>query len=140
MLLPAWHNQTKKKDYLQQVLKLHQTLHGQGRARLRPAERRDAGVPRVAASATGRPDTEAEFGRKLAAAIADVVAASPRKRARMISNAPLGLARVAQEAAEEGTSNIAAASATVVKDVAKRGGAAKERHLRGAEAAAKARA
>ena len=65
---------------------------------------------------------------------------SPQKRARMIRDAPLGLSRVALEAAKEGVQNPAAASAVVVSQVAKRDGRAKERHLRGAVAAAKARA
>ena len=54
----------------------------------------------------------------------------------MISNAPPGLARVVQEVAQ----NPAAASATVVERVAKREVPIKECHLRGADAAAKARA
>lgn len=127
-------------NYLQQVLKLHQDLHGNGPARTRRAERRDAGVARVPASGKRGPDTEAAFGRKREAAIADAVAASPRKRKRMIDNASNGMACVAQEAAEEALRNPAAASAAVVSQVAKRDGPMKERHLRGAEAAAKARA
>ena len=58
----------------------------------------------------------------------------------MIRNAPLGLSRVAQEAAEESVQNPAAASAAVVARVAKRDEPMKERNLRGAQAAAKARA
>ncbi len=91
--------------------------------------------------ASGRlgPETEAAFGRRREAAIADVAVASPSKRARMIRNAPLGLSRVAQEAAEESVNKPAVAADAVVKAVAKRAGPAKERDLRGAAAAAKAR-
>ena len=46
-------------------------------------QRRDAGVPRTKVAASVAPITEAAFGRKREAAIADAVAASPRKRARM---------------------------------------------------------
>ena len=53
-------------------------------------QRRDAGVPRVAASAApvaasaaSLPLTEAAFGRKREAAITIAVASSPRKRARV---------------------------------------------------------
>ena len=127
-------------NYFKIVLKLHETLHGSGRPRFRRAERRDAGVPRGPVTGRPGPQTEAAFGRKRAAAIAAVTAASPSKRARMISNAPLGLAQVAQEAAEESVQNPAAASAGVLSKIAKREGPAKIRHLRGAAAAAKARA
>jgi len=142
-MLGTWQSSDQadeNKKYLQHVLKLHTKLHGNAPTRMRHAERRDAGVPRKPASGGLGPETEAAFGRKREAAIADVVAASPSKRARMIRDAPRGLSRVAQEAAEESVQMPAAASASVVGQVAKRGGAAKERHLRGAEAAAKARA
>ena len=121
-------------------MRLHEKLHGRGAKRMRRAERRDAGVPRVAATARPGPTTEAEFGRKREAAIAEVVAASPSKRARKIDNAPPGLARVALEAGEESAQNPTAASATVVSKVAKRAAPMKEQHLRGAAAAAKGRA
>ena len=94
----------------------------------------------MAATARPGPTTEAEFGRKREAAIAEVVAASPSKRARKIDNAPPGLARVALEAGEESAQNPTAASATVVSKVAKRAAPMKEQHLRGAAAAAKGRA
>jgi len=129
-----------KNNYIQHVLKLHENLHGNGPTRIRRAERRDAGTPRAPASGSRGPDTEAGFGRKREAGIADIVAASPKKRARRIVNAPLGLSEVALEAAREGVQNPAAASAVVVSQVAKRDARAKERHLRGAVAAAKARA
>ena len=108
--------------------------------RARLAQRRDAGVPKNIASGTPVIDTEAAFGRKRAAAIADVEAASPSKRARMISNAHLGLARVAREAAQESAQTPAVASASVVAAVVKRDKPVKERNLRGGVAAAKARA
>ena len=107
--------------------------------RIRRAERRDAGTSRELASNSGAPETEAAFGRKRAAAIADAVAASPCKRARMIRNAPLGLAPVAQQVADANARNPVAATAHAVAQVAKRGAKAKTRNLRGADAAAKAR-
>ncbi len=124
---------------LARVLKLHEKLHGKGRTRIRRAERRDAGAKRQPASGGLGPETEAAFGRKREAAIADVAAASPSKRARMISNAPLGLSRVAQEATEESVQHPSSASDAVVARVAKRDAPARARHTRGVEAAAKAR-
>ena len=124
-------------------MKIHEKFHGNGKTRVRRAERRDAGIPREAdevVSARFGSETDAAFGRKRKAGIAEVMAASPSKRARMVRNAPLGLSRVAQEAAEESEQNPAAASAAVVAKVAKHDGNAKERNLRGAVAAAKARA
>ena len=53
---------------------------------------------------------------------------------------PHGLSQVAQEVAEESLENPASASDAVVARVAKRDGPAMARHMRGAEAAAKARA
>ena len=94
-------------------MKLHEKLHGSGPQRIRRAERRDAGVPCEPASGRPGPQTEAEFGRKREAAIAEVVAASPSKRARKIDNVPPGLARVAREAGEESAQNPIAASAVV---------------------------
>ena len=72
------------------------------------------------------------------AATAAAVAASPTKRARMIADAPAGLARVAEDAMAERRENPAAASAAVVARVAKRVAAEDDRNLRGAAAAAKA--
>jgi hypothetical protein len=126
-----------KNPYLRHIFQLHEKLHGNGKTRIRCAQRRDAGIPRNAAEGRLGPETESAFGRKREAAIAAVTAASPNKRARMIANAPLGLSRIAREVAEN---SAAAASAGVVKQVAKRDEAAKEQNLRGAVAAAKARA
>ena len=84
----------------------------------------------MAATARLGPTTEAKFGRKREAAIAEVVAASPSKRARKIDNATPGLARVAREAGEESAQNPTAASAIVVSKVAKRATPMKEQHLR----------
>ena len=109
--------------YIQQVLKLHERLHVPGKTRLRQAERRDAGISRepVSSNAAGGPETEAAFGRKRAAAIAELMAAPPAKRAQMIREAPLGLAPLAQEVVTESAKNPApAASAKVVERVAKR--------------------
>ncbi len=121
--------------YIQHVLKLHEKLHATGPTRIRRAERRDAGAKRQPASGEVGPDTEAAFGRKREAAVADVAAASPSKGARMISSAPLGLSW----ATEERVHNPASASDAVVARVAKRDVPSEARHMRGAEAAAKAR-
>ena len=51
----------------------------------------------------------------------------------MIRDAPLGLARVVQEAAEENAENPAVASAAVVSKVSKREERSKETYLRGAK-------
>ncbi len=122
--------------YIQHVLKLHEKLHPTGPTRIRRAERRDAGTKRQPASGRLGPETEAAFGRKREAAIADVAVASPSKGARMISNAPPGLSW----ATEESVHNPASASDAVVARVATRDGPAMARHMRGAEAASKARA
>jgi len=58
----------------------------------------------------------------------------------MLSHAPLGLAQVAQEVAASAVENPAAASAAVIARADKRTGPEKDRFLRGADAAAKARA
>ena len=130
-----------KRKYCHHVLKLHEKLSGKMHRRIRRIPRRDAGVPREE-PASGRlgPETEAAFGRKRAAAVADVVEASPSKRTRMLDNAPPGLASVAQEAGVEAKHNPPAASADVVSRVAKRAKGFDEQHLRGASAAAKGRA
>ena len=125
--------------YFQRVSKLHEKLHCCQNNRIRVAERRDTGVARGPAKNSLGPDTEAAFGRKREAAIADVVSASSSKKARMIRNAHLGLSRVAQEAADENARSPAVASAAVVSKVAKREGETNERNGRGARAAAKAR-
>ena len=129
-----------KRKYCHHVLKLHEKLSGKMHRRIRRIPRRDAGVPREPASGRLGPETEAAFGRKRAAAVADVVEASPSKRTRMLDNAPPGLASVAQEAGEEAKHNPPAASADVVSRVAKRAKGFDEQHLRGASAAAKGRA
>ena len=104
------------------------------------SERRDAGVPREAASATPGPTTDSAFGRAREAAIAEVMAESPRKRARRMVEAPPGLARIAREIAEDIGQRPTVASAAVVEKVAKRVEPIRERDLRGAVAAAKGRA
>ena len=55
----------------------------------------------AATATTPGPATEAKFGRKREAALAEVVAASPSKRARKIDNAPPGLALGTREAGKE---------------------------------------
>ena len=51
----------------------------------------------------------------------------------MIRNAPLGLTRAMEEAAEESRQNLAVASAAVVSKVAKREAKCKETFMRGAQ-------
>ena len=121
--------------YIQQILNLHAELHGQGPHRIRCAERRDAGVPRVPVSGRPGPETEAAFGRKREAAIVDVEAAPAAKRARMVRAATTGLRRILEAVAVESV----VASAGVIARVAKRVKPVMERSFRGAEAAARAR-
>ena len=125
--------------YTQQVLKLHTKLHvGVRSTRVRTVQRRDAGVKRVPVpgrSVTG-PETEAAFGRKRAAAVDVAEIASADKRARMVGNAPAGLRLVVEGVA---SAKPPAASAQVVKAVAKRVGPTTERYFRGADAALRAR-
>lgn len=109
-----------KDRYCQHVLKPHEKLHGRGSTRRRRAERRDAGRPRAGATARLGPTTEDELARQREAAIAEVVAAPSRKRARTIRNAPLGLARITGRAGEESAWPPCNASAIVVERLAKR--------------------
>ena len=106
-----------RNPYLHDVLKLRAKLHGNGKTRIRQAQRRDAGISRGAASATLGPETEAAFGRKREAAIAAVTAASPSKRARIIAIAPLGLSQIVRDVAEESAQNPAAAPHDIVEKV-----------------------
>ena len=131
----------EKKNYLSQVLCLHEALHGPTakRGAVPRAERRDAGVPRAVSDRPG-PETEVAFARKREAGIALVLAAGDNKRARLRRRAPLGLAQVAEEAAAEAVSAPSAAAADVQKRIAKRKVKEEDRCLRGAQAAAKARA
>ena len=133
-------HQTAKNRYFQHILQLHAKHHGSTKTRVRLSERRDAGTLREGVESRCGPETDAAFGRKRAAAIAEVVAASPSKRARMIDKAPHALGRIIQEVAQESAQNPSAASAAVVASVAKREGQVRDHNLRGAEAAAKARA
>ena len=130
---------SKKMPYFDNVLQLHDRLYPRiGATRITQKERRGKGSTRAIKS--NGPETEAAFGRKRAAAVADVVAASPAQQRRMIIDAPLGLADVAEEVARESALNPVAATAVAIKKVAKREGNAKKLHSRGQTAAAKARA
>ena len=129
-----------QEQLLQPIPEIARDDYGRQKQRVNREERRDAGVKKELVSGRLGPETEAAFGRKREAAVADVAAASQDKRARMLCNAPLGLLRVAQEAAAESAANPAAASASTVARVAKRAVPVKDQNLRGAEAAAKARA
>ena len=115
------------------VLQLHERLGHTVRTR---AERRDKGIAREP-----RPDrrTEAGFGRKRAAAIDAVMAASPSKRPRILAEAAPELAALALGAAQGSGADPVGAAATVVASVAERADKARERYLEGAKAAAKAR-
>ena len=112
--------------WYRRFLQLHERLQGrQNQALRRPrAERRDKGMPR-----TPRPDrrTEADFGRKRAAAIDAVVAASPSKRARLLAEAAPDLAAVAREAAQASAAHPVGAAANVVDSVARRERQVRER-------------
>ena len=74
-------HQTEKNRYFEHILKLHAKLHGSTKTRIRLVERRDAGTLREGVESRCGPETDAAFGRKREAAIAEVVAASPSKRA-----------------------------------------------------------
>ena len=125
-----------KHDYIKRVLKWHGRLHGNGSTRIRRVERRDAGVQRGPVSGRLGPETEAAFGRKREAAIADVAVAPDLKRRHMIKNAPYGLELVAGSAGD----SHAVACPEVISKVARREPGIKEGFVRGAEQAAKARA
>ena len=74
----------QKTDYLAELQLWHGELHPVTRERgANGKQRRDAGVSRTPVAASAASATEAAFGRKREAAIADAVSASPRKRARM---------------------------------------------------------
>ena len=141
-LLRAWLDQQERDEssastrWYRQVLKLHERLQGKIATTLRRAERRDKGTTREA-----RPGrrTEVGFGRKRAAAVDAMVAASPSKRARLLAEAGPDLAAVAQEAAQASAADPVRPAATVVAAVAKREAKVRERNLAGAKAAAKAR-
>ena len=115
---------------------LHERFQGPTGERRPKAARRDKGIEREL-----RPDgdTEAAFGRKRAAAIETIVAASPSKRRRILADGAPVLAALARETAEGSGEDRVNAAATVVASVAKREGKARERFLGGAKAAATAR-
>ena len=122
--------------WYRRVLQLHERFQARMAERRPRAERRDKGIAREP-----RPDrrTEAGFGRKRAAAIDAMVAASPSKRPRILAEAAPDLAALALGAAQGSGADPVGAAATVVASVAKREGKARERYLGGAKAAAKAR-
>ena len=124
--------------WFRRVLQLHERFQARAERRLRPrgATRRDKGIEREP-----RPDrrTEAGFGRKRAAAIDAMVAASPSKRLRILAESAPDLAALALGAAQGSGADPVGAAAKVVASVAKREGKARERYLGGAKAAAKAR-
>ena len=122
--------------WFKRVLALHERVAGPTRKRRRLAARRDKGIERES-----RPDrdTEAAFGRKRAAAIDAVVAASPSQRRRILADGAPDLAALARETAQGSGEDRVNAGATVVASVAKRQGKARERYLGGAKAAATAR-
>ena len=122
--------------WFKRVLLLHERFQGPTGERSRKAARRDKGIEREF-----RPDrdTEAAFGRKRAAAIDAIVAASPSKRRRILADGAPVLAALARETAQGSGEDRVNAAATVVASVAKREGKARERYLGGAKAAATAR-
>ena len=143
-LLRSWLQQTEPGEahdphstaarWYRRVLQLHE--HNRARIAPRRADRRDKGIAREP-QADHR--TEAGFGRKRAAAIDAMVAASPSTRPRIIAEAAPDLAALALGAAQGSGADPVGATATVVASVAKRAGKARERYLGGAKAAAKAR-
>ena len=141
-LLRAWLDEQGRDEssvssrWYRQVLKLHERLQGKIAPTLRRAERRDKGTTRE--PRPGR-RTEVDFGRKRAAAVDAMVAASPNKRARLLAEANPATAALAQEAAQASAADPVRPAATVVAAVAKREAKFRERHLAGAKAAAKAR-
>ena len=147
-LLRSWLQQTEPGEahdpystaarWYRRVLQLHEErFKASASAKTAPrAERRDKGIAREP-QADHR--TEAGFGRKRAAAIDAMVAASPSKRPRIMAEAAPDLAALALGAAQGSGADPVGAAATVVASVAKRAGKAKERYLGGAKAAAKAR-
>ena len=122
--------------WFKRVLALHQRYQGNSRVGRQQATRRDQGVQRD--RRPGR-DTEAAFGRKRAAAVDAMVAASPRKRQRLLAEGAPALAALAQETAQRSSEARVDAAATVVASVAKRSATFRERYVGGAKAAAKAR-
>ena len=122
--------------WFKRVLRLHERVQGPTGERKPKASRRDKGIEREF-----RPDrdTEAAFGRKRAAAIDAIVAASPSKRRRILADGAPVLAALARETAQGSGEDRVNAAATVVASVAKREGKARERYLGGAKAAATAR-
>ena len=149
-LLRMWLEQQERSDpgeahgphssasrWFRRVLALHERLQGPLVERRPKAARRDKGIEREV-----RPDrdnTEAAFGRKRAAAIDAIVAASPSKRRRILADGAPVLAELARETAQGTGEDGVNAAATVVAFVAKGEGKARERYLGGAKAAAKAR-
>ena len=116
------------------VLQLHERFQATGATRKSHGDRRDKGITRK--PGPDRP-TEAGFGRKRAAAIDAIVAASPSKRKRILAEAAPDLVALAALGAAQGSG--AGAAPRIVASVAKREGKARERYLGGAKAAAKAR-
>ena len=90
-LITLFKGDERQTSYLSQLQVWHERLYPVVReVTASQKQRRDAGVPRVAASAApvaasaaSLPLTEAAFGRKREAAITIAVASSPRKRARV---------------------------------------------------------
>ena len=81
-----------RQQYCHHVLALHERLQGGPRPTRIRAGPGAKGVPGAPKEGQG-PETEAAFGRKRAAAISDVMAASPGKQQRMVESAPPGRGR-----------------------------------------------
>jgi len=122
--------------WFKRVLRLHERIQGPTGEWRPKAARRDKGIARES-----RPDqdTEAAFGRKRAAAVDAIVAASPSKRRRILAEGAPVLAALALETTQGTGDDEVNAAATVVDSVAKREAKARERYLGGAKAAAAAR-
>ena len=144
-LLRTWLDQPRDETsaaasrWYRHVLTLHGHLQGGKTAgSLRRAERRDKGSTREPPPRPGR-RTEVDFGRKRAAAVDVMVAASPSKRARLLRERAPDLAAVAQEVAQASRADPVEPAAAVVAAVAKREVKIRQRNLGGARAAAEAR-
>ena len=132
-LLRSWLQQQERTElgeahgphrWFRRVFQLHERY--QAKMRRPRAERRDKGIAREP-----RPDrrTEAGFGRKRAAAIDAMVAASPSKRPRILAETDPDIVALALGAAQWSGADPVGAAATVVAKVAKREDRQRTRHL-----------
>ena len=147
-LLRTWLDQQvpppPARRWYRQVLEGQQPIQKLLLEREPKAERRDKGIQKVL-EREPKPeippnrDSEAAFGRKRAAAVDAMVAASSSKRRRILAEADPDLAALAQEVARGPGEDPVTAATKLVASVTKRREKARERFVAGAAAAAKAR-